>query len=296
MKRVAITGASGFIGRALAANLIADGVKVVSIGRGAGSDVQWDPAAGRLDASALEGVEAVVHLAGASVAERWTAERKRVIRESRVQGTRLIAERCAGLATKPAVLVCASGIGYHGSRGDEWLDETSSPGDDFLAGVVRDWEAAADPARAAGIRVVHLRTGIALNPRGGALGKMLLPFQLGVGGRLGSGHQWMSWISLHDLVRAFRFVMETPSISGPVNATAPEPVTNRTFTATLARVLKRPALVPVPAFALRALLGEMADGTVLASQRVRATVLAGAGFRFEHPTLSTALRSELDLR
>ena len=296
MRRVAITGASGFIGRALSASLKADGVSVVRIGRGAGSDVQWDPAAGRLDASALEGVEAVIHLAGASIAERWTAERKRVIRESRVQGTRLIAERCARLATRPAVLVCASAIGIYASRGDEWLDETSSPGDDFLAGVVRDWEAAAEPARAAGIRVVHVRTGIALNPRGGALGKMLLPFQLGVGGRLGSGRQWMSWISLEDLVRVFRFAMETPAISGPMNATAPEPVTNRTFASTLARVLKRPALVPVPTFALRALLGEMAEGTVLASQRVRATVLAGAGFQFEHPTLSTALRSELDLR
>lgn len=296
MKRVAITGASGFIGRALTARLAADGITVVRIGRGAGADVQWDPAAGRLDARALEGVEAVVHLAGASIAQRWTPERKSAIRESRVQGTRLIAERCAGLAKPPSVLVCASAIGIYGSRGDEWLDETSSPGDDFLAGVVRDWEAAAEPAREAGIRVVHVRTGIALNPRGGALGKMLLPFQLGVGGRLGSGRQWMSWISLEDLVRAFRFAMETPSISGPMNATAPEPVTNRTFTSTLARVLKRPALVPVPAFALRALLGEMAEGTVLASQRVRATVLADAGFQFEHPTLSTALRSELDLR
>lgn len=291
--RVAIAGASGFIGKALSAALTARGEAIVRIGRGEGSEVQWDPAAGMLEPSALEGADAVVNLAGATIAARWTAAHKRAILESRVNGTRLLAERCARLARKPGVLVCGSAIGVYGSRGDEWLDEESAPGDDFLAGVVRAWEAAAAPAQDAGIRVVFLRTGLVLNPRGGALAKMLLPFQLGVGGQIGSGKQWMSWISLTDLVGAARFVIDTAGITGAVNAVAPEPVTNSTFTSTLARVLRRPSVLPVPAFALRALLGEMADGTVLASQRVRAAVLERAGFEFQHRTLTSALRFEL---
>ena len=294
--KVAIAGASGFVGTALSAALATRGDTIVRIGRGAGSDVQWDPAAGMLDPSALEGVDAVVNLAGATIAARWTHAHKRAILESRVNGTRLLAGRCAKLERKPGVLVCGSAIGIYGSRGDEWLDEASAPGDDFLAGVVRAWEAAAAPARDAWIRVVFLRTGLVLNPRGGALAKMLLPFQLGVGGRIGSGKQWMSWISLTDLVGAVRFVLDTPGIAGAVNAVAPEPVTNSTFTATLARILRRPSVVPVPALALRTLLGEMAEGTVLASQRVRATVLEPSGFEFRHPTLSSALRFELGER
>ena len=292
-RRIAITGASGFIGSALGRFLTTDGHAVVRIGRGEGSDARWDPSRGQLDESALDGVDAVVHLAGATIAKRWTPERKREIRESRVQGTRLIAERCARMSHPPEVLVSGSAIGIYGSRGDEWLDERSAGGDDFLAGVSREWEEATAPAREAGIRVVLLRTGIVLHPAGGALAKMLLPFQLGAGGWLGNGRQWMSWISRTDLIGAIHHALQSPAIAGPMNATAPEPVTNRTFTATLARVLRRPALVPVPAFALRLLLGEMADGTVLASQRVRPAVLEGAGFRFQHLSLASALRFEL---
>jgi len=255
--------------------------------------VRWDPARGMLDAAGLEGVDTVVHLAGENVGRRWTAARRREIVESRVRGTRLLAESCARLTTKPEVLVSASAIGIYGVRGDEWLEESSATGDDFLAEVGRAWEDATAPARDAGIRVVHLRIGIVLNPAGGALAKMLLPFQLGVGGRLGSGRQWMSWISREDLVGAIHHALQTPSLQGPVNAVAPAPVTNAEFTRTLARVLRRPALAPVPAVALRALFGEMAQGTVLASQRVRPTVLEASGFRFAHPTLAQALRFEL---
>ena len=292
-RRIAITGASGFIGSALGRFLTTDGHAVVRIGRGEGSDARWDPSRGQLEESALDGVDAVVHLAGATIAKRWAPEWKREIRESRVQGTRLIAERCARMSHPPEVLVSGSAIGIYGSRGDEWLDERSAVGDDFLASVSREWEEATAPAREAGIRVVLLRTGIVLHPAGGALAKMLLPFQLGAGGWLGNGRQWMSWITRTDMNGAIHHALQSPANAGPMNATAPEPVTNRTFTATLARVLRRPALVPVPAFALRLLLGEMADGTVLASQRVRPAVLEGAGFRFRHLSLASALRFEL---
>jgi hypothetical protein len=257
--------------------------------------VQWDPANGEIDAAALDGVDAVIHLAGASVAERWTDDQKRAIRDSRVQGTRLIAETCARMAKKPEVLVCGSAIGIYGSRGDEWLSESSALGDDFLAAVGREWEAAAAPALEAGIRVVFVRTGIVLNPGGGALARMVAPFQFGVGGRLGSGKQWMSWISREDAISAMHFALQSPEVRGVVNLTAPEPVTNATFAATLGRVLHRPTLAPVPGFVLRTLFGEMAEGMILASQRVRPAVLTAAGFRFLHPSLSSALRFELGL-
>lgn len=292
-RRIAVTGASGFVGAALVPFLTTGGHEVRTIGRGAASAVRWDPARGTLDAEALEGVDAVIHLAGENVGARWTAARRRAIVESRVQGTRLLAERCARMRTPPEVLVSASAIGIYGLRGDEWLDESSTLGDDFLAEVGQAWEAATAPARDVGIRVVHLRIGIVLNPAGGALAKMLLPFRLGAGGRLGDGRQWMSWISREDLVGAIHHAVQTPSLAGPVNATAPAPVTNAAFTRTLAQVLHRPALVPVPAVALRALFGPMADGTVLASQRVRPAALEAAGFRFLHPTLESALRFEL---
>ena len=275
--------------------LTTGGHTVRTIGRGAGSDVRWDPTRGQLDAAGIDGVDAVIHLAGSSVAERWTAKHRAGILESRVKGTRLVAETMARMPRKPEVLVCASGIGIYGSRGDEVLDETSSFGDDFLAEVGRQWEAATAPARDAGIRVVLARTGIVLNPAGGALAKMLLPFQLGAGGRLGAGTQWMSWISREDYVGAVHHALQTPSVEGPMNVVAPEPVTNATFTGTLGRILRRPTLAAVPTFALRAMFGEMADGTVLASQRVRPTVLERSGFRFLHPTLSSALRFELGL-
>lgn len=299
-RRIAVTGASGFLGRALVPFLTTGGHTVRTIGRGAGSDVRWDPAAerldgGALDGGALDGADAVIHLAGSSVAVRWTASNKREILESRVQGTRLIAEACARAAVKPEVLVCASAVGVYGSRGDETLDDASLLGDDFLADVSKQWEAATAPARDAGIRVVHLRTGIVLNPAGGALAKMLTPMLFGAGGRLGSGAQWMSWISREDWVGAVYHALQTPGVAGALNLTAPEPVTNTTFTETLGRILHRPTLASVPAFALRALFGEMADGAILASQRAYPAALGRSGFRFAHPTLEQALRFELGL-
>jgi len=294
-RHVAITGASGFLGAALLPFLTTGGHRVRRIGRGSGSDVRWDPAAGTLDAAALDGIDTVIHLAGSSVAERWTEANRRAIRDSRVRGTRLLAEAIARSAVKPRVLVSASAIGIYGSRGDAWLDETSASGDDFLAEVGREWEAATAPAREAGVRVVLLRTGLVLNPSGGALGKMLLPFQLGAGGRLGSGRQWMSWISREDWVGAVHHAMQEEAVAGAMNVVGPEPVTNATFTETLGRVLHRPTLAPVPAFALKALFGAMAEGTILASQRVRPAVLERTGFRFLHPSLSSALRFELGL-
>lgn len=295
VRSVAITGASGFLGGALVPFLTTGGHRVRTIGRGGASDASWDPARGVLDPHALDGVDSVIHLAGSSVAERWTDVTKREIRESRLKGTRLIAEAVARAPKRPRVLVSASAIGIYGSRGDEWLDETSAPGDDFLAEIGREWEAATAPARDAGVRVVHLRTGIVLSPSGGALKKMLLPFQLGAGGRLGPGTQWMSWISREDWVGAVYHVLQNESVAGAVNLVAPEPVTNATFTETLGRLLHRPTIAAVPAFALRALFGEMAGGTVLASQRVRPAVLERSGFVFAHPSLSSALRFELGL-
>lgn len=293
--RIAITGASGFLGVSLAAFLTTGGHTVVRIGRGAGNDFSWDPSRGQLDARALEGVDAVIHLAGASVAERWTPEHKKAIRESRLQSTRLISETIAKLAVKPRVLLSGSAIGIYGSRGDELLDESSSLGSDFLAEVGKEWEGATAAAAAAGVRVVHLRTGIVLNPAGGALGKMLLPFQAGVGGKLGSGKQWMSWISREDWIGAVHHALLTDAVRGAVNLVAPEPVTAATFAATLARVLGRPHLFPVPGFALKALFGEMAEGTILASQRVMPRALEASGFSFAHPSLASALRFELGL-
>ena len=294
-RRVAITGASGFLGGALVPFLSTGGHTVRTIGRGAGSDVRWDPAAGRLDAGALDGMDAVIHLAGSSVAVRWTASTRREILESRVHGTRLIAEACARATVKPEVLVCASAVGIYGSRGDEALDEESSLGGDFLADVSKQWEAATAPARDAGIRVVHLRTGIVLHPAGGALAKMLTPMLFGAGGRLGRGAQCMSWISREDWVGAVHHALQTPSVVGALNLTAPEPATNATFTETLGRLLHRPTFATVPAFALRALFGEMADGAILASQRAYPAALERSGFRFAHPTLESALRFELGL-
>ena len=294
-RRVAITGATGFLGGALVPFLTTGGHRVRTIGRGAGSDARWDPASGRLDATALDGMDAVIHLAGSSVAERWTDATKREILESRLQGTRLIAEGCARATVKPEVLICASAVGIYGSPGDEKLDEQSALGDDFLAEVGRQWEAAAAPARDAGIRVVFLRTGIVLNPAGGALAKMITPMLLGAGGRLGSGRQWMSWISREDWVGAVHHALQTPGVEGALNLTAPEPVTNSTFTEALGRILHRPTLAAVPAFVLRALFGEMAGGTVLASQRAQPAALVRSGFAFAHPTLASALRFELGL-
>lgn len=294
MKRIAITGASGFLGVSLTEYLKRGGYEVLRIGRGASADIRWDPAARVIAPRALDGVEAVVHLAGEPIAQRWNARVREELKTSRVRGTTLIAEACARATPRPAALLSGSAIGIFGDRGDELLDESSETGGDYLAEIGREWEGATAAASAAGVRVVHLRTGLVLHPRGGALAKMLLPFQLGVGGRLGSGKQWMSWIARSDWLSAVHFALRSPSLGGAVNLTAPEPATNATFASTLGRVLGRPALAPVPAFVLRALYGEMADAAILGSQRVVPRVLESAGFAFAHPTLSGALRHELD--
>ncbi|HEU0051805.1 MAG TPA: TIGR01777 family oxidoreductase, partial [Longimicrobium sp.] len=298
--RVAVSGASGLIGHALVPRLRADGHTVLRLVRRAPrapDEVGWDPERGTLDAAALDGVDGVVHLAGENVAEgRWTEARKRRIRASRVESTRLLATAIAGLPRKPSVLVSASAIGIYGDRGDERLDEMSAPGSDFLAGVVREWEAAAAPAAEAGIRVACLRFGVVLAANGGALAKMLPLFRLGAGGPMGSGGQWVSWISLDDVVELIVRALHDPALTGAVNAVAGA-VTNQQLADTLGRVLHRPALIPVPAFALRlALGGEMANGTVLASQRVEPRRLTQLGFAFHHPELEGALRAILGNR
>jgi uncharacterized protein (TIGR01777 family) len=295
---IAVTGASGLIGSALSRRLKAAGHRVTPLVRrpaGAG-EISWDPDNGRLEPGQLEGMDAVIHLAGENVGARWTAARKRRIRGSRTTSTRLLAQAIARARRRPGALVSASAIGIYGNRGDEVLTENSPAGDarlDFLAEVGREWEAAAEPARASGVRVVHPRFGLVLSPHGGALKKMLLPFRLGLGGRLGSGTQWMSWISIDDVVGATLHVLLTESFSGPVNMVAPEPVRNRDFTVILGRVLSRPTPFAVPAAALRLVLGEMATSTLLASARVLPKRLLAAGYRFEHSDLETALRHVL---
>ncbi len=293
-----MTGATGFLGTRLRARLRNRWtLRVLShSGRGAHPDssFRWDPEAGILPAEALDGVRVAVHLAGAGIASgRWTPQRKRRILESRVQGTRLLAEHLAGLATKPRVLLCASAIGYYGDTRDRWVDERDPAGEGFLPEVCQAWEAAADPARHAGIRVVHLRIGVVLARGGGALDAMLPLFRLGLGGPLGGGRQCMSWIGLPDLLAAAEHCLETPSLAGPVNAVSPHPVSNTEFTRTLGRVLHRPAFLPVPAFAPRLLLGEMATELLLTGARVRPTQLLESGFRFHEPELEAALVSAL---
>ena len=294
---IAVTGASGLIGHALVARLRLDGRRVRRLGRTpdpkSPDDVPWDPMRGTLDPRQLEGAEAVIHLAGEPIAQRWTGARREAIRESRVRGTELLARAITALDRKPDVLLSGSAVGYYGDRGDDAVDEESAPGTDFLAGVAREWEAATDAAKAAGVRVVLLRTGIVLSPHGGALERLLPPFRLGVGGPIGTGRQWMSWIALEDQLRAMQHALATVGLHGPVNLVAPNPVMNAEFAATLGRVLDRPAIVPVPAFALELLYGEMARSTILAGQRVLPRKLLGSGFHFAHPTLEEALRFEL---
>jgi uncharacterized protein (TIGR01777 family) len=305
--QVAISGASGFVGSALTAALRADGHRVRRVVRPTSDDpddpddpdeagsIRWDPTQDTIDAAALEGLDAVVHLAGASIGERrWSPEHKRAMLESRTGGTRLLATTLAELERPPKVLLSASAIGYYGDRGDEVLTETSSPGEGFFAEVVAAWEEAAGPARAAGIRTVFARSGIVLNRRGGALRRMLRPFQLGLGGPLGSGSQWMSWISLADQIGALRFLLDHDGIDGPVNLVAPNPVSNRDFAKALGRTLRRPAVLPVPRFALRLLLGrEMADELLFVSQRVEPQVLSQAGFEFAHATIDGGLQAAM---
>ena len=304
---VAITGATGLIGRSLEAFLTTGGHRVTRIVRRntRPGDLTWDPPTGRIDAAGLEGVDAVVHLAGETISQRWTAEHKRRVRESREQGTRLIAQTLAGLARPPKVLVSASAVGIYGDGGDRLLTEADGPSlkdspsvaygptESFLVQVSRLWERAAAPATEAGIRTVNLRIGLVLTPAGGALQKLLPPFLLGLGGPLGSGRQYMSWISLDDLIGALHHALFTPSLVGPVNATGPSPVTNAEFTATLGHVVRRPTVVPVPAVALRLLLGEMAEGLLLTGARVIPERLSATGYPFRHQTLEAALRHVL---
>jgi uncharacterized protein len=298
---VAVTGASGLIGTSLARRLEAEGHQVLRLTRsrptGPGQ-VRWDPAAGRLDPDALAKADAVVHLAGANIGDklRWTAREKRKILRSRVEGTGLVARTMAELAGGsggPQVLVCASGAHYYGDRGDEALTEASGPGEGFLAGVVRQWEAAADPARAAGLRVVHLRTGPVQDASGAGLPKQALLFRLGLGGRFGSGRQWLSWIALDDITGAYLHALTRDDLAGPVNTAAPNPVTNAEFTTTLARVLRRPAVLHVPAFAPKLVLGEFADEMLFASIRAVPARLLETGYRFRFPELEAALRHTL---
>lgn len=299
--RVLISGATGMLGSALAAYLQTGGHTVFRLTRrpagGDSGDVGWNPEDGRLDPAALEGLDAVVHLAGESIAGgRWTPERKGRIMESRVRSTRLLAETIAGLQAPPRVFVSASAIGFYGDRGTVPLTELDSAGTGFLAEVCQAWEDAAAPARAAGVRVVHPRTGIVLTPGGGALAPLLTPFRLGLGGPVGTGRQMMSWIALDDWVGALAHVLVHEALKGPVNFTAPTPVSNAELTRTLGRVLGRPAALPLPAFALWALLGrELAQTLLLDGADVRPAALEASGFRFETPTLEAALRFELGL-
>lgn len=299
--RVAVTGSTGLIGRALVERLEAAGHQAVRIvrprdssGLGPSTAVVWDPTAPEFDAGGLEGLDAVVHLAGEPIAaRRWSPDQKARIAESRVRGTAVLAQALARLSEPPGVLVSASAIGYYGSRGDELLDESSSRGSDFLADVCRDWETAADPARAAGIRVAHPRTGVVLSGSGGALAEMLPFFRLGIGGRVGNGRQWMSWITLHDEVEALMWLI-TADVEGPVNLTAPEPVTNRELTAALGRALRRPAVLPTPKPALWAKLGrELTEALLYSSARVAPAVLTRRGFGFAHPDIATGLAAVL---
>lgn len=294
--KVIVSGASGLIGRFLVQRLEADGIDVVRLVRRPPADpgeIEWDPAVGTIDAAGLEGADTVIHLAGAGIGDRrWTASYKREILESRVLGTNLLASTLASLDQKPSVLVSASAIGWYGDRGDEILDETEPQGVGFLADVTAAWEAAADPAASAGIRVVHPRIGIVLSKDGGALQRLLLPFKLGAGGRTGPGSQWWSWITRSDLARAMFFVAFSSDMAGPVNLTAPNPVTNREFVNTLGSVLRRPTIVPTPAIALKGLLGsELAEALLFQSQRVVPARLTEAGFTFNSPFLEGALRT-----
>ncbi len=297
--KILITGSTGLVGSALVSELKQAGHTVCRLVRpgtyaeqlrgNEGFDVGWNPATGELGAAAV-GADAVVNLAGASIAEgRWTADRKKVLRSSRVETTRALVNALAKMAARPRVLVSASATGFYGSRGEEVLNEESSPGSDFLSEIAKEWEAEAEKAEALGIRVVRARFGVVLAKHGGALPQMARPFRFGVGGRLGSGRQWLSWVSLEDVVAICRLALENGVMRGPVNVVSPQPVRNVDFTAALAKALHRPALFPAPAFALRLMLGEMADALLLSSQRVVPAELEKQGYKFQQTDLATTL-------
>jgi len=298
--RVLVTGATGLIGTALVAKLKAEGVEVARLrrsGTARASDVFWDPEKGTIDLVGIEGSDAVVHLAGENIASgRWTAVRKERILRSRANGTRLLAESLVKLRHPPKVLVGASATGYYGDRGGEVLSEDSAAGSGFLPDVCRAWESATSPAAASGIRVVHFRTGIVLSVRGGALAAMLFPFRMGVGGKVGSGTQYMSWITLDDVCRAAIHVIRNESIRGAVNVVAPVPVTNAEFTQALGKAVHRPTIFPLPAFAARLVFGEMADSLLLSGARVSPVRLRDSGFTFNDHEIEPALRKIIDAR
>ncbi|MDZ4742114.1 MAG: TIGR01777 family oxidoreductase [Verrucomicrobiota bacterium] len=298
-QKILISGASGLVGSSLQAFLSTGGHDVWELTRHPlqsprhrqdKHQINWSPAEGKITPGDLEGFDTVIHLAGENIAARWTPEKMRKIRDSRVDSTRFLAQTLAHCTTKPKTLICASAIGFYGNRGEEILDEDSPAGQGFLPDVAREWEESAQIARDAGIRVVSMRLGVVLSPRGGALSKLLLPFNLGLGGRIGNGTQWMSWVSVEDVIRAFHYVMMNDAIVGPVNLTSPGPVTNTEFTHTLGKLLRRPTLLPVPAFAGKLAAGEMFDSLLLASTRAVPRKLLTAGYEFHHPTLESALR------
>lgn len=290
---IVVSGATGMVGSTLSRELQNRGHRVIALSHSRPSSedtIRWDPQRGHLNASRLEGIDAVVHLAGEGLIGRWTPEKKRRIRDSRVQGTSLLARTLAGLSDKPPVMVSASAIGYYGDRGNELLNEESEPGRGFLAEVCREWEAAADPAREAGLRVVHPRFGVILSTKGGALGTILPIFRLGGGGRIGSGRQYWSWVDIEDVTGALVHAVENDTVEGPMNVTAPNPVTNAEYTKTLGKVLNRPTPFPFPAPAARAVLGEVADEMLLASQRVEPAKLEGGDYGFRYPQLEESFR------
>jgi len=306
--RVLVSGSTGLVGSALVAALEGAGHSVVRLVRRtpAANEIRLDSAqdpplatsaprlrSGQAPGGAPDGFDAVVHLAGESIAGRWTAAKKARIRDSRVQGTSTLAAALAQSERRPQVMVCASAIGIYGDRGDEVLREESAPGSDFLAGVCSQWEAAAEPAARAGIRVVSLRFGVVLSRHGGALAQILPPFRMGAGGRIGSGRQWMSWITLDDVVGAIQHALATDALRGPLNTVAPNPVTNAQFTRALGEALHRPTIFPLPAFMVRLAFGEMGEALLLGSQRVDCGKLLASGFRFRHPQLKPALEAIL---
>ncbi len=295
--KVLVTGATGLVGSALCPFLTTGGHEVYRLTRSAPkqeNDIQWNPETRDLPRARLEGLDAVVHLAGESIAgKRWNAKVKDRLRSSRIEGTRFLCETLAQLQRPPKTLIGASAIGFYGDRGADLLNESAQPGEGFLVDLCRDWEAACDPVRVKGMRVVNLRIGFVLSAKGGGLAAMLLPFRLGAGGILGSGHQYWSWVALDDVVGAIHHCLMQERITGPVNVTAPSPVTNYEFTKTLGRVLGRPTILPMPAFAARLALGEMANELLLASARVMPNRLSETGYAFRHPTLQEALRHVL---
>ena len=294
--RILISGSTGFLGTSLIERLERDGHEIGRLVRpetgirSSGHTVAWDPVAGQFDSAGAEGADALVHLAGASIAGgRWNASRKSLLRTSRIYATRHLMNALSKLQSPPRVIVASSAVGYYGNRGDETLTEASAPGNDFLAGLCREWEAETARGTEFGARVVSLRFGIILAAHGGALPRMAMPFKLGAGGKLGSGRQWMSWLTLQEAVSIVEFALANVSLTGPVNAVTPNPVQNVEFTRVLAKTLHRPALFPAPAFALRLALGEMADGLLLASQRAVPSKLEGSGYRFLQPDLAKGL-------